>query len=1473
MNSELDELRANITTLMAEYRAERRGPDNRLRPGPRAAELRVAIQELTGELEFLQQTQKLLSVSTAASSFRSARLPANMPRFKRPLSGAHSSVQDYIARFERALRADSYPLDKFTLALAACCEAEEAEWVESNLIILPWDEAKDSFLRHFISNDMDTLYSFELEGIYMNPKESVSAFADRYLYAMRLAHEDPTASRVRVAHFLTRLPETVRKDLHMVKIAKPEEVESVSAIVHTLVALYPTTKPGLKSPTTEKWCSHHKSNTHSTAECIAKSQNVKPSSTRANLFSKESSASTKWCSFHQSKSHSTSECRAKPNASSNLQSSVHFAAQPSRATQPPLLCHKCGKEGHYANRCTSQSRVSQPNAATQARHISTADPPEEHAGSQDISTSQDPSDCHSHSHSVQDYEEIFGQSPSRHSASVAVTANRIDYQSAFIVPITIDNHELMAYVDSGASHSSVPNALVNEFYSHQIIPPKPDSKVSLGAKGVFTPRLGSVDLAFTWNTKQYQHTFEIAEPPEGIEVIIGRDLFTKLGVTISGLPLPVPLDSPGLDVLGDSTPDLIVSSDCKEPHPLSANTSLQQAIARNQSINPNSFCTVPEAVVHLDTGDHSPVYRRQYPIPVKLQAATDAQIKEWLLHGKVTDAPLGCRYNNPLLVVPKKDTDGNWTKARICIDPRLLNQQLTPDRFPLPLVKDVFAFFTNCQLFSVVDLEQAYLQLPIHPEHRQKTAFTWRNRHLMFVGTPFGIRNTASILQRTMSILFRFSTCAYPFQDDIPVGSLSAESHLRDIINTIDVLSGANLRIRLSKCCFFQTKLNLLGHTISNKGIAIDNRKLSAVSDWPLPSTGKQIEQYLGLINYFRDFIPNYATVAAPLECLRKQASLPRDSWTTAQLDSFIALKNILKQAPFLSFPDFSAQFIIATDASNAGIGAVLYQLQRNDQPDSILNRKWIMFTARALSPSERNYSATKRELLAIIHALLKFHYYIWGEHFILYTDHRALTYMFTQQNLSPMLTNWLDTLLSYSFTIHHRPGIENILPDALSRVFPSRKALFVASQAVTAHSTEVQPVSALPEAQRSPAIELAHLKGHFGVKATMRALISEGKVWPSMRVDIEAHIQSCPACRRWTIVQSGYHPLTPISASDPMDVIAIDTAHSFPTTPRGNNVLLVVICVFTRFVFLRALPDNSAISVASALFGIFLDFGFPRIIQSDNGTEFVNSVVKHLTSSFGIDHRLSTPYHPRANGLAERTVQTACRAIRKLLEGEGHSWDIHHHVVQLWINSKIAEFHSSTPFSVMFGRRNNPLSDFSAADQFTSPDATALRSRVTEFTDVIFPGIRNISAVSRAKAVQAFTRKHSKRINKDPFPQGSHVMVLDPVRSSKSEPFYLGPFRVLRRNQGGAYQLLDSDNSLFPRNVAPSQMKLTRVNPVDDEASYVVDKVLNHKGSPSKRSYLVKWKHFDDSFNSWIPATNFDDLAIVEKYWATKTP
>jgi hypothetical protein len=272
------------------------------------------------------------------------------------------------------------------------------------------------------------------------------------------------------------------------------------------------------------------------------------------------------------------------------------------------------------------------------------------------------------------------------------------------------------------------------------------------------------------------------------------------------------------------------------------------------------------------------------------------------------------------------------------------------------------------------------------------------------------------------------------------------------------------------------------------------------------------------------------------------------------------------------------------------------------------------------------------------------------------------------------------------------------------------------------------------------------------------------------------------------------------------MDRLAIDCALSFPTSPRGNNILLIVVDVCTRFVFLRPMPDKSDRSVALSLLSIFIDFGFPKILQSDNASEFVNTVMKQLTAEFLIDHRLITPYHPRANGLAERFVQTACRSIKKLLEGDEAQWDLHVPVVQFAINSKVADIHGSTPFSVMFARQLNPFTDYTECNS-DHPSPKSISDRLQFIHDILFPAVEERSLNHAALAKAKFHRRF--KISSDPFPNGCFVMVKDPIRSSSLQPFFEGPFKVLRRTRGGSYMLLDTDNILYPRPVAPIHMKL----------------------------------------------------------------
>jgi len=346
--------------------------------------------------------------------------------------------------------------------------------------------------------------------------------------------------------------------------------------------------------------------------------------------------------------------------------------------------------------------------------------------------------------------------------------------------------------------------------------------------------------------------------------------------------------------------------------------------------------------------------------------------------------------------------------------------------------------------------------------------------------------------------------------------------------------------------------------------------------------------------------------------------------------------------------------------------------------------------------------------------------------------------------------------------------------------------------------------------------------------------------------------------------MKRGYHPLHPIHAQLPGDHMAMDLAGPFTSSEvngQSCTFMLLLVDVCTRFVYLRPLISKEAAVVASTLFTLFCDIGFPRILQSDNGTEFKNGLVIGLAKKMGIASRFVTPYHPRANGVAERFIGSSIRSVRKLIKGNSSAWAAALPAVQFALNTKVAALHKSTPYSLFFGRR---LNSSLHPDLHSKPmSETDLVKRVEYLHEVVFPAISEASKKQQARMVARFQASSSA----DPFPDGSFVMAVDPTSSSKLQPVYEGPFLVVRRTTGGSYVLQDSTGALTSRNYAPSQLKLVDREPID-ERSYEIEAVLNHRetvdGPPE---YLVRWKGYDSAWDEWVPFANFDDIECINDY------
>jgi transposase InsO family protein len=997
-------------------------------------------------------------------------------------------------------------------------------------------------------------------------------------------------------------------------------------------------------------------------------------------------------------------------------------------------------------------------------------------------------------------------------------------------PLLLNKKKYFAGIDSMATHSILSPKIVKEL-DVVILPQK--GTITL-ADNSNTPRIGKTSsIEVKCKDVTLYHNFEIMETG-GTGVILGRDLFQELNISIRGLPFQFPrIESDSIKPLENISPLI-------DPNKEELLSYLSPLLETNQGIQ--LPCNYPgsELFFKFNKNYKGPVIKRQYPMPHQSRQIIEDWIKKQLMLGNIQELKEATSWNSPLLVVPKRDITGSVKGHRVCIDPRHINLLLENVSYPLPLIKEIFGAMTGMSYFSKIDLESGFNQFLLGKESQEVTTFTWENKQYVFTVCPFGFKIVPAHFQSVMSKIFQKFQFVKVYIDDIIICSTSLLEHKVHLSQVFKELNSFNLKVKIDKCEFGLQEIIILGYKLSKLGIQVCNEKLLQMKRWTPPKNGKELQSHLGFINYFRDLIPLYSEIMAPLEAIRNMKQI---TWNEEYSNIYTKIQNILASDIILSFPDFNLKFCIGTDASDSGVGAVLFQVKNEVT-------HYINFAARSLSPSERNYGATKRELLAIIFALKKFHNYIYGTPFDLYTDHMALVSIFTQKNLNPMLERWIEILLSYNFTILHIKGIRNLLPDKISRFYEVPKMKVSAFK-----------IDSVDSDHKRILLERAHLSGHFGSEAMFKALISNGHYWTDLRKDCIKEVNKCIPCQKFNIGKHGFHPLSSIMADLPMDHVAIDLKE-FPKSEKGNQYLLVVVDVFTRFVFLKALKDKKAETIASVLVDIFCLAGFPKIIQSDNGKEFVNSVIRKICRASHIDHRLITPYNPQANGLAERWVQTTSQAIYKLLDGNVKSWDVFVPSIQYFTNLKICARHGSAPFSLFFARQANAFDTFSNSLK-SEPNYEQFQKKLEYITGLVYPMIKK-----KTEEFHVITsRNHSKWkpiISHEKFPPGSLVMVKDDTRENKSDPPYEGPFIVIRRNSGGAYILKGKDGSEYQR--VANQMKF--INKTDNIDSFVdssLQEIQKIIAKVDEDHFIVKFKGLKEPQK--IHRSDFQSSNLISKF------
>ncbi|KAJ9527976.1 hypothetical protein QJQ45_005577 [Haematococcus lacustris] len=416
-----------------------------------------------------------------------------------------------------------------------------------------------------------------------------------------------------------------------------------------------------------------------------------------------------------------------------------------------------------------------------------------------------------------------------------------------------------------------------------------------------------------------------------------------------------------------------------------------------------------------------PPYKRPYKLSPREEAEVKRQVSELQARGLIE--PSGSPYGAPVLFVEKKDGS-----LRMCIDYRALNKLTVKDRYPLPRIDDLFDKLAGKKVFSSLDLQSGYHQIRITEADRPKTAFLTPMGQFQFKVLCFGLTNAPATFQRVMNNVFRplINKSVLVYIDDILVMSNTAEEHVRHLKEVLELMRQHKLYAKRSKCEFNKTELAFLGHIVGEHGIAVDPAKVKVVREWHVPRNLKDLQAFLGLANYFRRFIPNFSAIAAPLTDLTSKTAAAQFDWQKfggAHLEAFNGLKDALCSAPVLALPDFTKPFVVCTDASLVGTGAVLLQEGRP-----------IAYTSKKLSPPETRYSTGDQELLAIIRAVREWRCYLDGAVDVtIQTDHNPLIYLQTQANLSRRQTRWMEELSRYKYEIRYHPGADNVA-DPISR-------------------------------------------------------------------------------------------------------------------------------------------------------------------------------------------------------------------------------------------------------------------------------------------------------------------------------------------------------------------------------------------------------------------------------------------------------
>jgi hypothetical protein len=840
----------------------------------------------------------------------------------------------------------------------------------------------------------------------------------------------------------------------------------------------------------------------------------------------------------------------------------------------------------------------------------------------------------------------------------------------------------------------------------------------------------------------------------------------------------------------------------------------------------SSIFTEPTGLSPQRARDHNivlktgalPVAVRPYRYPAAHKDELERQCAVMIEQGIVWRSD--STFSSPVLLVKKPD--GSW---RFCVDYQALNTLTVKDTFPIPVVDELLDELHGACFFTKLDLRSRYHQVRMRPADIHKTAFRTHDGLYEFLVMAFGLCNAPATFQALMNDVLRpfLRRFVLVFFDDILIYSRTWVDHLCHLRVVFGALHQHQLFVKKSKCAFAASSVTYLSHVVSAAGVAMDSAKVQAVRDWQQPRSAQAVRDFLGLAGYYRKFVHNYDTIAAPLTALLKKDGF---AWSPDAAALFSALKAAVTSASVLSMPDFSKTFVVECDASSHGFGAVLVQ-------DSHL----VAFFNRPVAPWHQALAAYERELIGLVQAVRHLRPYLWGRRFEVKTDHYSLKYLLDQRLSTIPQHHWVGKLLGFDFTVEYKPGHTNAVADALSRrdtpeagsvlllsdprfdfldrlrqAHASDPALVALHDAISSGSKSLSWAITdglvhyggrlylpLDSPLLQEVLQAVHGEGHEGIQRTLHRLRCDFH-FPNMKSVVQDLVRACTLCQRNK--PEHLHPtglLLPLPV--PQGVwsdIAMDFVEALPRV-RGKSVILTVVDRFSKYAhFIPLAHPNSAETVAQSSTEVVRLHGIPQSIVSDRDSVFTSNFWGELMRFSGTKLQMTTAFHPQSDGQSEAANKVIIMYLRCLIGDHPHDWLRWLPWAEYVFNTAFQSSLRDMPLRVVYGRDPPSLRSYAHGDSRVPAVARTMEEHTKFLED-----IRH-----RLEQAQALQKHHYERLHREvTYQAGDWVLLRLRQRPTASMP--QATAGKLKPRFYEPYLVVELINDVVVRQALPPQVRL----------------------------------------------------------------